>query len=80
MHVEHHPLAAEFPELRDQIHLLKTGNAHFSRLLGEYEAIDKAVCRAEDGIEAAADHVVEGMKRQRLHLKDQLYSLLKTSS
>ncbi|WP_018150545.1 YdcH family protein [Leeia oryzae] len=80
MHVEHHPLVSEFPELRDQIHVLKTGNAHFAKLFDEYENVDKAVCRAEDGLEALSDVALEDMKKQRLQLKDKLYGLLTASN
>ena len=33
MPVEHHDLVHEFPELKDRIHELKLGNAHFRSLL-----------------------------------------------
>ena len=40
---DHHPLAKDFPELKDKIHALKTTNAHFAKLEREYEDIDKAI-------------------------------------
>ncbi|MCB6182182.1 YdcH family protein [Leeia sp. TBRC 13508] len=77
MHVEHHPLTSEFPELRDQIHVLKTSNAHFAKLFEEYESVDKSVCRAEDGLDALSEVALEDLKKERLQLKDKLYGLLK---
>lgn len=77
MHVEHHPLAQEFPEYREKIHALKQSDAHFARLFDEYEVADKAVVRAEDGVEPTGDLALETMKKQRLALKDQLYEMLK---
>lgn len=35
MSVEKHDLLHELPEYREQIHTLKTGNAHFARLFDE---------------------------------------------
>jgi uncharacterized protein YdcH (DUF465 family) len=42
---DHHPLAKDFPELKDKIHALKTSNTHFARLEREYEDLDKAIVR-----------------------------------
>ncbi len=39
-YVDKHPLATDFPELRDRIHALKTSNAHFAKLVTEYEALE----------------------------------------
>jgi uncharacterized protein len=77
MHVEHHPLIAEFPEYRDAIHDRKQSDAHFAKLFAEYETIDKAVVRAENGIEHLGDLALEELKKQRLALKDTLYNTLR---
>ena len=76
MHIEHHPLAKEFPELREAIHQLKLNDAHFARLAGEYEDVDKAVVRAENGDEHLGDAALEQLKKQRLQLKETLYRQL----
>jgi uncharacterized protein YdcH (DUF465 family) len=76
MHIDNHPLAREFPEFQAQIHSLKTTDAHFARLFNEYEAIDKAVIRAEEGLEHLGDLALEELKKKRLALKDALYGLL----
>ena len=80
MHIEHHPLNAEFPEFRDVIHQRKRDDAHFARLFDEYEQIDKAVVRVENGAEHLGDLTLEQMKKQRLHLKEQLYALLRKTT
>lgn len=77
MHIEHHPLITEFPEHREAIHSLKLENAHFARLATEYEGVDKAVTRAENGEEHLGDLALEDLKRQRLSLKDQIYAMLR---
>ena len=65
MHVDHHPLVAEFPEFKTAIHELKQSDAHFARLFEEYEVIDKAVVRVENGVEAMADLALEALKKQQ---------------
>ena len=74
--VEHHPLIQEFPELREKIHALKMSDKHFSNLFEEYEVVDKAVVRIENGIEPNTDDYLEEQKKMRLHLKDKLYAIL----
>jgi hypothetical protein len=77
MQVENHlSLANEFPEFKEKIHTLKMENAHFSKLFDEYNAADAEILRIESGAEQAGDFDLEGIKKQRLHLKDQIYSML----
>jgi uncharacterized protein YdcH (DUF465 family) len=75
-YVDKHPLAADFPELRDRIHTLKTSSAHFARQLSEYEALDREVIRIEEGIEHRSDEALEHLKMRRGRLKDELYAML----
>ena len=76
---EHHGLAHEFPELKEQIHSLKVSNPHFARLFEEYEDIDKEIYRIEEQIENTSDTYMEDLKKKRLKLKDELYAMLKQS-
>lgn len=76
MPISHHPLIEEFSEHRDTIHNLKMNNAHFRRLAHEYEGIDKSIFRAEQGIEIVNDDYLNSIKKERLHLKDLIYSML----
>ena len=43
MPLTHHPLVKEFPEYKEQIHNLKMTNNHFSKLMKEYEEVDKHI-------------------------------------
>ena len=52
-------------------------NAHFKKLLGEYSDTNHEVIRVEQGIETQSDEYTETLKKQRLHLKDQLFAMLK---
>ncbi|MEZ5842567.1 MAG: DUF465 domain-containing protein [Hyphomicrobiaceae bacterium] len=71
-----HELAAEFPELKDRIHELKTGNAHFARLFDEYHDINREIHRIEAAGINTDDATYEDLKLKRLKLKDELYMLL----
>ena len=76
MTLENHSLVQEFPEFRDKIHQLKTTNTRFARLFDEYDVVEHDVHRIESGAQAASDERLEGLKKERLKLKDQLFSLL----
>lgn len=75
----HHDIGQEFPEFRDRIHDLKTGNAHFARLYDQYHDLDKQIARIEQEIEPTADEHAEELKRQRVKLKDEIFGMLRAS-
>ncbi|WP_301099099.1 YdcH family protein [Otariodibacter sp.] len=66
-----------FPEFRDLITKLKSEDAHFSRLFDRHNELDQRIKNMEAGIEIATDSEIEVLKKEKLHLKDELYSLLK---
>ncbi len=71
-----HELAEEFPAQTDVIHRLKESDAHFARLADEYHAINRAVHRAETGVEPVDELVETGMRKQRAALKDDIARML----
>ncbi|MEM1289330.1 MAG: YdcH family protein [Pseudomonadota bacterium] len=75
-----HELAEEFPEHVDTIHRLKTENAHFAKLFDAYHDINRAVHRAETNVEPTDDANMESMRKQRMHLKDELYGMLSAAN
>ncbi len=77
MIIDRHSLAKELPEFKEQIHQLKMENRHFAKLADEYHDLDNEIIRIEEGIENTTDEYVEGLKKKRLHLKDELFSMLK---
>lgn len=77
MTLEKHDLHHEFPEFKDEIRHLKMNDAHFARLFNEYHQRDHEVHRIESGAENTSDNYLETQKKQRLLLKDQLFSMLK---
>lgn len=77
---EPHDLLHEFPEYKEQIHTLKMENRHFARLFEEYDELDHQLHRIQQDIETPSDEVVEGFKKQRLHLKDEILSMLRQAT
>jgi len=71
-YVDNHPLSRDLPQYRQAIRDLKMNNKHFSRLLVEYEAIDKKIVRIEQGVEHTDDLELDALKMKRVHLKDDL--------
>ena len=76
MSLEHQSLANTFPDHREVISQLKQKDAHFHRLMDEYEAIDKEIVRMEELIETPDDSVLVEEKKKRLGLKDELYAMI----
>lgn len=74
--MEKHDLHNEFPEFDQKIHDLKTTDNHFRRLFDEYHEVNNQIHSIETGAEAVADDFLNKLRIQRLHLKDELYSLL----
>ncbi|MCP4187361.1 MAG: YdcH family protein [Gammaproteobacteria bacterium] len=77
MLTEKHDLIHELPEHRDTIHRLKMSNNHFAKLFDEYHEVDHEVHRIETGVENTSDDYLEERKKQRLHLKDELYKMIR---
>lgn len=77
MIIDRHSLAKELPEFKEQIHQLKMENRHFAKLADEYHELDNEIIRIEEGVENTSDEYVDGLKKKRLHLKDQLFEMLK---
>lgn len=77
MPLEHHPLAREFPEYRQQLQTLYAQDAHFSRLAQQYESLDKRIYEVEDGREALDDLALQALKNERVQLKDRIAERLR---
>ena len=71
-----HPLVVDLPEHKETIHALKLGNAHFKHLLDQYHGVDEEIVRIETEVEPASDERTEQLKRRRVQLKDDLWSLI----
>lgn len=76
---EKHDLVHELPEHKERIHELKMSDKHFQRLFDKYHDIDNQVRRIEEGVENTSDDYLETLKKERLNLKDQLFSMIKST-
>jgi len=71
-----HELSEEFPAQTEQLKALRASNAHFAKLTDEYHEVNRAVHRAETDVEPTTDEHMADMRKQRLHLKDQIAAAL----
>lgn len=69
-----------FPEYRDLITQLKTSDAHFVRLFDKHNELDQKIKNMESHIEAGTPDEIEVLKKEKLHLKDELYAILRKAS
>jgi len=69
-----------FPEYRELITHLKTTDHHFTRLFDQHNALDQKIKNKENHLEAGTPDEIENLKKEKLHLKDQLYAILKKAS
>ena len=80
MHIENHSLVKEFPEHKAVIHDLKLNDGHFARLFDDYHEVEKEVHRLESEDSPVADDYIEGLKKKRLALKDELFAMLQNAA
>ncbi len=66
-----------FPEHRDLIAKLKSSDHHFSRLFDQHNALDQKIKNMEAHIEPGTSAEIEVLKKEKLHIKDQVYVVLK---
>ena len=76
MHVDHHDLYTDFPEMKDAIDVLRKSNSYFARSMGAYSRLTGKVEDLEVHDMPVADFTLEDMKKQRVKLKDELYHFL----
>lgn len=77
MPIEKHDLLHELPEYKERIHELKISNNHFAKIFAEYHEVDHEIHRIEEGIETPSDDYIEELKKKRLHMKDELFAIIK---
>jgi len=65
-----------FPEYRDLITKLKHSDLHFTNLFDRHNEIDQKIQNLEANIEIGTQEEIEALKKEKLHLKDQLYAIL----
>lgn len=71
-----HQLADEFPNDHALLHRLKLEDQHFVTLADRYQAVNGEIHRIEAGVENTSDEYAEGLKKQRLHLIDEIAAIM----
>ena len=74
---ERHDLPHEFPRQKDVIEKLLQENPEFAKLQAEYDALDEEILKIEQNVEPVSDAYAEQLKMKRVHLKDQLYHMIR---
>jgi uncharacterized protein len=69
-----------FPEYRELISKLKTSDRHFATLFEKHNELDAKIKRMDEGIDPTTPEGIEELKKQKLHLKDQLYAVLQKAA
>lgn len=71
-----HTLAEEFPGMAEAIHKLKVTDAHFARLLSDYDAVNDEVHLAETNVKPMDHFEEEKLRKRRLQIKDAIKEAL----
>jgi hypothetical protein len=71
-----HTLHDEFPADAQKISALKVTNAHFAKLLVDYDAVNDKIHRAETRLDLLTDAEEEVLRKTRLQLKDRIQAAL----
>jgi uncharacterized protein YdcH (DUF465 family) len=72
-------LHSEFPADADILHQLKLADRHFKMLSERYDQINDEIYRIEAALEAASDERLEGLKKERLRLLDEIAGIISTT-
>lgn len=66
-----------FPEYRDLISKLKQSDHHFERLFDRHNELDQKIINMERHLDPATEDEVEMLKKEKLQLKDELFTILR---
>ncbi len=66
-----------FPEYRELITRLKTTDRHFTNLFDKHNELDQKIQNMISHVESGTPEEIEILKKEKLHLKDELYTILK---
>ncbi|SMX22982.1 YdcH family protein [Boseongicola aestuarii] len=71
-----HELAEEFPAHIAKMSELKQSDAHFATLFDSYHEVNRTIHRAETNVEPMETLAETELRKQRAHLKDQIWGYL----
>lgn len=63
-------------EYRDIISVLKVDNAHFAKIFEKHNDLDQKITDIDEGREHASDLELDTMKKEKLKLKDDAYTMI----
>ncbi len=63
-------------EYRDIISKLKVENAHFAKIFEKHNELDQQILNAEEGREHMEHFDLEKVKKEKLRLKDEAYTMI----
>lgn len=66
-----------FSEYREQIAQLKLDDAHFAQIFDQHDALDAQIKRMQAHVDPGTPQEIETLKKEKLHLKDEVYQLLR---
>lgn len=72
-----HTLHDEFPAEAQKITALKASDAHFAKILVEYDAVNDKVHRSETRLDLLTEEEEEHLRKARTRLKDQIAAALR---
>ena len=63
-------------EYREIISKIKVDNAHFAKIFEKHNELDQKITDVEEGREHLSDLELETLKKEKLRLKDEAYSMI----
>jgi hypothetical protein len=75
--MEQHDLLHEFPEYQDKIKQLRGTDKHFKQLFDDYNGVEHQVHLMKTDEVVATDEALKELKAKLLHIKDEIYTILK---
>ena len=69
-----------FPEYRDLITQLKHKDHHFDRLFDKHNDLDQQIKNMESHIDPGTELEIERLKKEKLHIKDQIFTILQKAA
>lgn len=74
-----HTLHDEFPAEAAKISALKVKDAHFAKLLVDYDLVNDKVHRSEARLDLLTEAEEEGLRKVRARIKDQIAAALRAA-
>lgn len=71
-----HELPEAFPGQADRIRELKAADAHFAKLADDYHEVNREIHRGETDVEPMDDARMQGLRKRRLALLDEIKARL----